>query len=790
HAPYKVIYENLQTIEAQLKQALNLGQKITQTSNENDAINAGLPSLKKAVEDASKAKEAAQKDIENQDKELERINQAIEQCNPQELENEKKQLEDLEGKLRAAEKEMTSLDGKIEALNRLKKDIDDLKSEKEGKQQQLAKSKLELPSLETAYGIAKEVYENVKLSIDDAAVRLRAQIQAQHAKECPVCRQSLENVLIESEAALLGKMNSYKEKAEEAEKNLGKKNVEVQTLERGIADTDRKEKEKSNELEEAKKDYAVICASAVEKLGQLGINTVAESIDSAEAIEGLKESVAEKRGEYDIQRNSLNQRQQQLTTLQGEQSKALTQKTTLTTVKGEKDRDLQDAENKVKESEDKIKSNEQLVEQYREEREKCIAVAEEYLSGQANWQQSWSQNPKEYIEEWNKRNDAYKALVEDVDRLSRVIGDAEKTLQAVNGSDGSITTAMPLWQIDISGIVASRVSDNLQGAFSALDVSIATHNEKVGNYSKQRDEGRAAVDTFLSQNAEYDESLLRKLNELEGNRIEALKKAHEEVKTSLSATKGALESKQKEIDQHKGTPHSQESESLAIDELEARKNESDGKLTEMQKEQHENKFKLDEYNKKKEQLAKDQQEVDALRVKRDRWNTLDDIFGGMDGNNFKKKAQSYLLSFLLDAANAHLSYLEPRYKLESIPDTLTIVLHDNYRQNYNSPVDTLSGGESFLVSLALALALSTINNRGLAIDTLFIDEGFGTLGEPELNRVVELLENLQRHQGKRVGIISHVELLATRIPVQIQATRIDESRTTLNVVDTRLAKRC
>ena len=97
------------------------------------------------------------------------------------------------------------------------------------------------------------------------------------------------------------------------------------------------------------------------------------------------------------------------------------------------------------------------------------------------------------------------------------------------------------------------------------------------------------------------------------------------------------------------------------------------------------------------------------------------------------------------------------------------------------PACTLSGGESFLVSLSLALGLSALSRHSLSVDTLFIDEGFGTLSSDYLNTVMDTLEKLHQMGGKKVGIISHVEGLRERIKTQIQVKRIDNSRSEIKI---------
>ena len=111
--------------------------------------------------------------------------------------------------------------------------------------------------------------------------------------------------------------------------------------------------------------------------------------------------------------------------------------------------------------------------------------------------------------------------------------------------------------------------------------------------------------------------------------------------------------------------------------------------------------------------------------------------------------------------------LTDRYTLKVAPGTFVISLEDAYQGYVSRAASTISGGESFLVSLSLALALSDIGQQ-LAVDTLFIDEGFGTLSGEPLQNAINTLRSLHNKSGRHVGIISHVEELQERIPIQIQ----------------------
>ena len=155
-----------------------------------------------------------------------------------------------------------------------------------------------------------------------------------------------------------------------------------------------------------------------------------------------------------------------------------------------------------------------------------------------------------------------------------------------------------------------------------------------------------------------------------------------------------------------------------------------------------------------------------------RWNQLNNLIGSKSGDEFRKFAQYLTLDHLIMLSNRHLKQLNPRYELNRQSDQkLTIEIIDTFQANIQRPANTLSGGESFLVSLALALGLSDLASQNMQVESLFLDEGFGFLDEESMDMALSTLESLQ-HTGKMVGIISHVEAVKERISTQIYVEKL------------------
>ncbi|MNQ38598.1 Nuclease SbcCD subunit C [compost metagenome] len=163
-----------------------------------------------------------------------------------------------------------------------------------------------------------------------------------------------------------------------------------------------------------------------------------------------------------------------------------------------------------------------------------------------------------------------------------------------------------------------------------------------------------------------------------------------------------------------------------------------------------------------------------------RWARLNALIGSATGDTFRKIAQAYNLDLLVHHANVQLRQLVRRYRLKRGGSMLGLLVMDTEMGDELRSVHSLSGGETFLVSLALALGLASMASSTLKIESLFIDEGFGSLDPESLQLAMDALDGLQA-QGRKVAVISHVQEMHERIPVQIQVQRQGNGLSTLEV---------
>lgn len=180
---------------------------------------------------------------------------------------------------------------------------------------------------------------------------------------------------------------------------------------------------------------------------------------------------------------------------------------------------------------------------------------------------------------------------------------------------------------------------------------------------------------------------------------------------------------------------------------------------------------LESYKPKKKEL------FDSL----ERWQKLNHIIGSADGTKFREIAQRYTFEVLVSYTNVQLKALTSRYMLRTKPRTLSLEIIDHDMLDGVRNVNSLSGGETFIVSLGLALGLASLQSGNFNIKSLFIDEGFGNLDDENLNIVIDALSRLQGSQGRKIGVISHTEQIQSRISPKINVVKDNGGRSHIEI---------
>ncbi len=297
-----------------------------------------------------------------------------------------------------------------------------------------------------------------------------------------------------------------------------------------------------------------------------------------------------------------------------------------------------------------------------------------------------------------------------------------------------------------TGLALGDSASRLTAAIEALDSWLAGFAARIG-----RAFDRVELETLLARNDAW---------------IKAERAALDAMESAISVAKGALEVHQKALADHAGNPPTTDDEPTVAAALAA--------LHTACAEAGRRRDTARAYLLADDQRIASNTEAARQLVERqalaEPWLKLNELIGSADGAKFRGIAQRRTLDILLGYASVQLEQLAARYRLERLPESLNLIVIDRDMGDERRSVHSLSGGESFLVSLALALGLASLTSNRLRIESLFIDEGFGSLDPETLNAAMNALMLLEA-QGRKVGVISHVTEMADAIPVQIRVVK-------------------
>ncbi|MFV0290981.1 MAG: AAA family ATPase [Mangrovibacterium sp.] len=315
----------------------------------------------------------------------------------------------------------------------------------------------------------------------------------------------------------------------------------------------------------------------------------------------------------------------------------------------------------------------------------------------------------------------------------------------------------------INGMIAQLNEEKLR-----LQKNIAELNASVNQWLENRDDQLTmeGLTTLLSKNGEWLTAEREALNKLLNNELSA--------QTTLAERQRMLAEHQKaEI-----KPTDEETaESIAgvLSEKNTVAKEKGKRTTEVM-------VLLTNNQKGKDKIKQFEKELAEKNATAENWRKLNELFGSADGAKFKVLAQGCTLDVLLGYANKHLTDISQRYVLErASSDSLSLQVVDLDMLSEVRSIHSLSGGESFLISLALALGLSSLSSNRMHIESLFIDEGFGSLDADTLRVAMDALERLQT-QGRKIGVISHVAEMTERITTQIRVIKNSNGRSSIKIV--------
>ncbi|MFC1226556.1 SbcC/MukB-like Walker B domain-containing protein [Pedobacter sp. BG31] len=250
------------------------------------------------------------------------------------------------------------------------------------------------------------------------------------------------------------------------------------------------------------------------------------------------------------------------------------------------------------------------------------------------------------------------------------------------------------------------------------------------------------------------------------------------IDKELTKANSILTERKQALDRHQQNGNGE----MPLEELTILHTNARSEVEEKKHKKGENSFRLQQDEAHKNKIGDLLKRISEQATVTENWAKLNEIIGSADGKKFRQIAQEYTLDVLLGYANIHLQALTSRYRIERIPASLGLQVVDQDMGDEVRTVYSLSGGESFLVSLALALGLASLSSSRMKVESLFIDEGFGSLDPNTLNIAMDALERLH-NQGRKVGVISHVQEMTERIPVQIKVSKQQSGKSKVEIVN-------
>ncbi|EEY94323.1 exonuclease SbcCD, C subunit [Acinetobacter junii SH205] len=287
---------------------------------------------------------------------------------------------------------------------------------------------------------------------------------------------------------------------------------------------------------------------------------------------------------------------------------------------------------------------------------------------------------------------------------------------------------------------------------------------------------KAEVTNWLAQHQNFAEDQLSELLVFSSTQEQQIRNAIQQADRALSEANSALKTMQEQLH-----THLQSEPNIQVEQLTELINANQEILQQTLEQRDQLKLQLEVHQ---QNLAKQKQfadQIQQIQQQEHRWNKISSLIGDSKGKEFRDLAQQYNLDILLEYANQQLAMLSQRYTLKRLDNSLSLAIIDHDMDGETRSVASLSGGESFLTALAISLAIANMASGSMKIESLFIDEGFGTLDASSLHMVMNALDQLQS-QGRKVILISHIQEMHERIPVQIQVQPIGSGSSRIEVV--------
>lgn len=802
---YQQMFENFNLVKSKLASLTQEMQALERYSENYNRHQAEMEQHKKALKTYVERQHDAEGNLSRQKAELEIHRQY----------NRGKESAKLQERMTVCNNRLLGLERARNLWQRIAEGYEELDEKRdeirrtEVAQSQLAtdidRAQRELATLEEVYNSFNKSYT---LSQSKDIVQLRKQLK--EGKACPVCGATHHPYHTETERELGELLNNLEKEYEEAKENLENKRKHLGDLKETWANNEGLLKASRRSLEERetqqRKDVAEwqTCAALDSSIADCSPSVSADA--RRQLIELLIDGAKKDATEAENELNEFNAHQTQINSL----SESIS---TLEAQVNSDSKHIAGINTQYEVVRQAAENQDNLLKQSEKALETLYADLSGVLTISA-WYADWKKNPEgfsQYLstlyDDWratcddvndlqgkvalltNERASGEKQLTEAQSQLEQHQADYKQKQEMLNEKTEELTrdfgdsTPEQVGKALQSDVTAAREAeatarashDESQRRLGQFQGSKQTLTQKRQTLEQELRDHKAELDLWFEQfNAAHPPMKFAELEDLFSSRhdwnalrseLDSLKEQRTLAATRLDAARTDLQKVNSRPDKPSG--EGEETKPALAQTLSSLKQN----LEEQQNNLSEINLKIMAHEKCEDEVRAHADELKAAETNAEEWKKLNDLLGSSDGKRFRELAQSFTFSFLVEHANIQLRQFSPRYELCNEKGTLTLEIIDRDMFDERRHVSSLSGGETFVVSLALALGLASLSSNSLAIGSLFIDEGFGNLDHDSLEIVMSALSNLDNVQGRKVGVISHTDQIRSQISPQIRIVK-------------------
>ena len=753
-------FAQAQTLAEKLKQLHRLNEEITKNqrkTGENEKLSAEIQ--QKAAKNEQDLTQSTAS-IEGKKAQVEELKKQSEQYDLEKLTTLRVQQNDRITALNNVKSSVLDIKNRQEELRKLKEEFEAGKRDLEELTAKLTQEQEQLAKAEAAQTVAQQCYDASAKSVRDFAKQMRADLHV--GEPCPICGQIVEKLLtneaVEQSVAVLKKqLEEAKKATESAQKTM---NATASARAQADGNLNARQTDLQRKSDGKRQKLAELTATC----GSLGI-TVNETI---------LDQIEKQRTETVTALSETEKAIKEATAL----NKALTKANNELDQLKETATQLSNLQHKTDLKLNSIKTeNESLLIQLSEAKAKVEGLVAELSEFLAIPYPAWEKNPLQTANDLTNEANNYANTQERSRQKKELCAQQERELEQVREYERK-ASALYAWPAATKGKACEKLLDK----WMTLTDKCAVLSQKQRDTAEGISQRDGQLQAFHAQHPDIALEVLAQLADTPADAIAKEREALATLRQKVQNTEGRLQQAIEKLEQHQlAKPEMAEGEVLATIEQQIVENEHDKTGKQQLIGQIQQILQQDANNKQK--YADTLKKLDELQRQVRQWERLNNVFGDSNGKVFRRIAQSFILQRLLDQTNYFLSMLSDRYELTGAGRELMILVKDKYLGDAPRPVEMVSGGESFIISIALALGLSNLAMQGFSSDFLFIDEGISQLDSGLCDTVTSTLQQLHHIVHCNIGIISHLDVLADKIPTKIEVRPVSHGTSEVAIVN-------